>query len=813
MLASSTASISESGAQPITIRRVAVCGAGVMGAQIAAHCINAGVPVVLFDLASDSGDKSAIAKAAIAKLTKQRPAPLALSHQAQLIQAANYDDDLQLLADCDVVIEAIAERLDWKRDLYAKLAPALNPNAIIASNTSGLGIAQLAQALPESLRSRFCGVHFFNPPRYMSLVELIPTEQTEPVWLDVLESFLVRRLGKGVVRAKDTPNFIGNRIGVFGMLSVFEQAKRFGLSPEQVDVLTGTKLGRAKSGTYRTADVVGLDTLAHVINTMHSQLEHDPFHAYFGVPAVVQRLIEQGALGQKSGAGFYKKVGRDILRFDTESGDYVPADTKVDPEVLSLLAERDPAKRLEGLRNSSHPQAQFVWAVLRDTFHYSAVHLQDIAETARDLDLAMKWGFGHQQGPFEIWQAAGWKTVADWIREDIEQGKTLSQTPLPAWAESGPVAEAQGVQTAAGSWNPRTQEFEGRSNLPVYQRQWLPPLQWGEASSLGTHTVFENKAIRLWTIDHPEAKGILLLSFNTYMHTLSPDVIEGVFQALDLAEAEYDALVIAQQGEPFSVGADLKAIMPTFEQGGAKAIEPIERRMQDMVLRVRYAQVPVVVAIAGMALGGGCELAVHAAHRVAHLESYIGLVEVGIGLVPGAGGLTYCARRAAELQQYAAPEAPLLAYLKGFAQAVASAQVSTSAEHARQLGYLREADTVVMNRNELLAVAVNSARALANGGYRPPLAQPFPVAGRDAIATLKVQLQNMRTGGFISDYDFEVASKVAYVLCGGDVDAGSMVDEQWLLALEREAFLSLLDQEKTQERITGMLKTGKPVRN
>src|SRR5690606_32184526 len=270
MLASSTASISESGAQPITIWRVAVCGAGVMGAQIAAYCINAGVPVVLFDLASDSGDKSAIAKAAIAKLTKQRPAPLALSHQAQLIQAANYDDDLQLLADCDVVIEAIAERLDWKRDLYAKLAPALNPNAIIASNTSGVGIAKLAKALPESLRSRFCGVHFFNAPRYMSLVELIPTEQTEPVWLDVLESFLVRRLGKGVVRAKDTPNFIGNRIGVFGMLSVFEQAKRFKLSPEQVDVLTGTKLGRAKSGTYRTADVVGLDTLAHVINTMHT---------------------------------------------------------------------------------------------------------------------------------------------------------------------------------------------------------------------------------------------------------------------------------------------------------------------------------------------------------------------------------------------------------------------------------------------------------------------------------------------------------------------------------------------------------------
>ena len=524
-----------------------------------------------------------------------------------------------------------------------------------------------------------------------------------------------------MVRAKDTPNFIGNRIGVFGILSVFEQAQRFGLTYGQVDVLTGTKLGRAKSGTYRTADVVGLDTLAHVIGTMESQLQADPFHPYFSVPSDVQTLLEKKAARTKVRGRLFIKVGRDILDFDAQSGEYVAADATVDDEVLKLLSERDPIKRLQGLRESTHPQAQFVWAVLRDTFHYSAVHLQDIAQTARDGDLAMKWGFGHKQGPFELWQAAGWKTVADWITADI-QAESLSQAPLPQWVSQGPVAQAQGVQTARGSWNPSTQQFEGRSQLSVYQRHWLAPLQVGETSAQRTTTVFEDDAVRAWCIEQPEAEGVLLLSFKTRMHTLSPDVVEGIIRAVDVAEAHYCALVIAQDGEPFSAGADLKAILPIFEKGGAPAVEPIEKRMQEMVMRLRYAQVPVVAALAGLALGGGCELAVHCAHRVTHLETYIGLVEVGIGLVPGAGGLTYCARRAAELQQLGAPDAPLLAYLKRFALTVASAQVSSSAVEAQQLGFLRESDSIVMHRDEVLYAAVSAARSLADSGWRPPLA-------------------------------------------------------------------------------------------
>ena len=795
------------------IGKVAVCGAGVMGAQIAAHCVNAGVPVVLFDLPAKEGDKSGIAKRAIAGLKKMNPAPLGAPELADAIIPANYEDDLHRLAECDLVIEAIAERMDWKLDLYKKLAPFVKPGAIVASNTSGLSITELSKVLPEDLRHRFSGVHFFNPPRYMPLVELIPTAQTTPALVDLLETFLTSQLGKSVIRAKDTPNFIGNRIGVFGILSVFVQARKAGLPIDLVDDLTGTRLGRAKFGTFRTADVVGLDTLAHVIATMQDHLPDDPFHACFGLPPLVSALIEKGALGQKAGAGFYRKEGKAILRIDPATAQYVPADSKVDDAVAAILAERNAGKRLQALRESDHPQARFVWAVLRDAFHYAAVHLADIADNARQVDQAMVWGFGHAQGPFELWQAAGWRQVAQWVADDIEKGLALSSEPLPDWVSSGPVWEAQGVHTPQGSWNPHAKSFEPRSSLPVYERQIGAPRLVGESAGLGETVVFETDAVKAYTLPAPHPDDVLLLSFKTKMHTLSPEVIQGIVHAVDVAEGSFKALVIGQLSEPFSAGADLKSMLPLFEQGGAKAVEPVERAMQDMVLRLRYAQVPVVAALAGMALGGGCELALHCAKRVAHFETYIGLVEVGIGLVPGSGGLAHCARRAAQLQAMTAPEIPLLALLKKTALAVASAQVSRSAPDARDIGYLLPSDTVVMNRYELFYVAVREAAMLAEAGWRPPLPGLFPVAGRDAIATLKAQLVNMRVGGFISEHDFTVAANVAHVICGGDVDPGSLVDDEWMLSLERQAFLGLLANPKTQERIMGFLKTGKPVRN
>ena len=355
-----------------------------------------------------------------------------MPEDAALIHQANYDEHLALLGDCDLVIEAIAERMDWKLDLYRKVAPALAPHAIVARNTSGLSITKLAEVLPEAIKPRFCGIHFFNPPRYMALVELIATPTTEPEILDQLETFVTTALGKSVVRAKDTPNFIANRVGIAGMLATMNEAEKFGLSYDVVDDLTGKKMGRASSGTFRTADVVGLDTMAHVIKTLQDNLAGDPFFASYATPPVLARLIEKGALGQKSGAGFYKKVGKDILRLDPANGEYVPGGGKAD-EIVARMLKKPPAERLKLLRESSNPQAQFLWAILRDSFHYAAVHLAEIAETARDVDFAMRWGFGASQGPFELWQAAGWKQVAEWIKADIEAGKALSSAPLPDW--------------------------------------------------------------------------------------------------------------------------------------------------------------------------------------------------------------------------------------------------------------------------------------------------------------------------------------------------------------------------------------------
>ena len=795
------------------VKKVAVLGAGVMGAQIAAHLVNVKVPVILFDLPAKEGDKNGIVTKAIANLKKLKPSPIGVAEDADLIQAANYEEHLKLLKECDLVIEAIAERMDWKLDLYTKIAPFVAKHAIVASNTSGLSITKLSEVLPEAIKPRFCGIHFFNPPRYMPLVELIATPTTQPVVLDQLEAFVTSGLGKGVVRAKDTPNFIANRIGIAGMLSTMKEVENFGLSYDVVDDLTGKKLGRASSGTFRTADVVGLDTMAHVIKTLQDNLslETDPFYGSFETPAVLAKLIELGHLGQKTKKGFYKKVGRDILRFELESEDYVPGGQKAD-DVYARMLKKPAAERLQLLRNAEGAPGQFLWAILRNSFHYAAIHLETIAESARDVDQAMRWGFGMKQGPFELWQEAGWLQVAKMVQEDIDAGKALCNTPLPAWVFEGPVAEAGGVHTAQGSWSAAEQKFVARRVLPVYERQLFPEKLLGEDSlpdwkTAGT-TLFESKALRTWTLDGQ----VLIASIKNKMHAISPEVMEGLVEAVELAEAEYQGMVIWSGDAPFSVGADLEATMPAFVVGGADAIDSIEGELQALMMRLRYAQVPVVSAIHGMALGGGCELAVYSARRVAHMESYIGLVEVGVGLIPGAGGLTYIARRAAEKMLQSTSKDILPFLTEGFT-AAAMAKVGTSAIESRKLGYLLDSDVIVPHKDEVLFTAINEAKALAASGWRAPLKRLFPVAGRNGIATIQAQLVNMRDGGFISAYDFKIARMIAEVVCGGEVDGGTLVTEEYLLALERKAFCHLIGQPKTHERILGMLSTGKPVRN
>ena len=798
------------------VKKVAVLGAGVMGAQIAAHLVNVKVPVILFDLPAKDGPKSGIAEKAIANLKKLKPAPLGVASDADLIQPANYEEHIKLLKGCDLIIEAIAERMDWKTELYQKIAPFVARHAIVASNTSGLSITQLGAALPEALRPRFCGIHFFNPPRYMQLVELIATPATEAQVVDQLEAFATSVLGKGVVRARDTPNFIANRIGIAGMLATLQEVENYGLTYDVVDDLTGKKLGRASSGTFRTADVVGLDTMAHVVRTLQDNLsaESDPFYASYATPPVLQKLLELGQLGQKSGAGFYKKVGRDILRFELESADYVPGGAKAD-EVYARMLKKPAAERLKLLRNAEGAPGKFLWAILRNSFHYAAVHLEGIAESARDVDQAMRWGFGMRQGPFELWQEAGWLEVAKMVQEDIDAGKALSRAPLPAWVFEGPVAEAGGVHTAQGSWSPALQTFVPRRALPVYARQLFPERLLGEAGAgfetAGT-TLSETDALRVWTLDTEGENRVLIASIKNKMHAISPAVMEGLLEALALAESEYAGMVIWSGVAPFSVGADLQATMPAFVVGGAAAVESIEQELQQLMLRLRYAQVPVVAGIHGMALGGGCELAVHCARRVAHMESYIGLVEVGVGLVPGAGGLTYIARRAAESAATSTGKDLLPFLTEGFT-AAAMAKVGTSALESRQLGYLLDSDIIVAHKDEVLFVALNEARALAASGWRAPHKRLFPVAGRSGIATIRGSLVNMRDGGFISDHDQHIATLIAEVVCGGDVDAGTLVSEEYLMQLERKAFCSLIAHPKSQERILGMLSTGKPLRN
>ena len=822
----------------LIVRKAAVLGAGVMGAQIAAHFVNAGVPTLLFDLPAKEGDPNGIVLKAIDNLGKLDPSPLATAGHAAFIEPANYDQHLARLADCDLVIEAIAERTDWKHDLYRKVAPHLGPETILASNTSGLSINTLAEALPESVRSRFCGVHFFNPPRYMHLVELIAGQDTSPAILDGLEAFLVTTMGKGVVRAKDTPNFIANRVGVFSLLATMFHAQRFELGLDVVDALTGTLIGHPKSATFRTADVVGLDVFGHVVKTMHDTLPNDPWHSYFELPAWIKGLIEKGALGQKTKAGIYKKIGSDIHVLDFGKSDYRPSNGVADEKIVEILKTKDPAERFRLLHESTHPQAQFLWSVFRDSFHYCAFHLHDIADNARDLDLAVRWGFGWTQGPFETWQAAGWPRVAQWIADDVAAGKAMAKVALPAWVtESG----RDGVHGRQGSFSPASGAYEARTTLPVYRRQPYPDRVLGEEAKYG-ETIFETDAVRLWHT----GDEIAVLSFKSKMNTVGGDVLDGIMRSIEEAEARYRALVIWQTAPPFSAGANLSKVTgggsgkPRDEKPSAAAqmlkswkraaisatlkvahtlqvadklmagtlaqIEDLIERFQGMNQGLKYAMVPTVAAVDGLALGGGCEIILHCRRTVATLESYIGLVEVGVGIIPAAGGCKELAVRASA--------DPSWKTLQQYFQNVATAQVARSAEHARALGYLRPADKVVMNRFELLHVAKAEALAMAESAERPAIApRGVPVAGKAGIANFEAAIENMRAGDQISEHDQLIGRKLARVMCGGEVEAGSLVDEQWLLDLEREAFLELAATQKTQARIEHMLKTGKPLRN
>lgn len=786
--------------EPFFIKKVAILGAGVMGAQIAAHCVNAGIETLLFDLASKEGNPNALIDKAIANLGKLKPAPLATAQTAALLQARNYEQNLADLTSCDIIIEAIAERLDWKEDLYKRISPHLTDRSVLVSNTSGLSINALCGVLPEAHRKNFCGVHFFNPPRYMHLAELIPAKTTDKKLVDNLEAWLTSYLGKGVIRAKDTPNFIANRIGVFSLLTTLHHASVMNMGLDEVDALTGPLLGRPKSATFRTMDVVGLDTMEHVVNTMQQQLKEDPWHHSFKLPEWLTGLIKDGHLGQKSGQGIYRKNDKVIEVYDVPSASYRPSHAEISAELKTIMSTKDPVARMEGLIRSKDKQAQFLAACFRDLFHYCAYHLESITDNVRDVDLAIRWGFGWMQGPFETWQLSDLSKMTQFISQGIENKETLSTAELPGW-----LAKLDAFYTPDGAYSPHQNKYQPKSDLPVYKRQFFPDRVIKEAIH-PTPVMYENDGVRLWSLQD----DVAVLSFKSKANTIGQAVLDGLEAALDVAEKQCRGLIVYQDdASNFSSGADLRGVMQLIKDNKMGALEAMIAQFQRAALRLKYSSIPTVAALRGRALGGGCELMLHCGAVVAAFESYPGLVEVGVGVIPAGGGCKEMALRAATLT----PQADLMTVIQGYFQQIAMAQVAGSAAEAQQMGYLRSSDTYMMHADEVLYTALAKVKLMHAENYLPPLQKLFKVAGIEGQARLQAGLVNWLEGRFISQHDYFIATELSKVLCGGNLNQGTLVDESWMLKLERDAFITLASTPLTQARISHLLETGKPLRN
>ncbi len=812
-----------------SIKNIAVLGAGVMGSQIAAHFANAGFKVFLFDMAKDDKDKSLAAQTAINTMLKAKPAAFANQQFKDRIVKANYEDNLEYIAKCDLVMEAIAENIKWKHDLYQKILPHLKSSVILASNTSAIPLHSLAADLPDWLQARFLGLHFFNPPRYMHLLEIIAHDKTDGKIVDLLEGFFVSKLGKGVIRAKDTPGFVGNRVGVFAMVLVDYHAQRLNLSPDLVDELTGSLINRPKTGTYRTLDLVGLDVMSMVVDELHETLADDPWRDIFKIPKWIQKLIDDGAIGSKVKKGVYEKRGKDIFVYDTKTGDYRKSKRKqVDKDLKDILIKSKPEDKFKALAEYDGEQAEFLLSVYSDLFHYCSYHLGDIAGSAKELDLAIRWGYGWDFGPFETWQQFGWQTVTDYLKTAHKDDKLLSAAQIPDWVLDD---KRSAVHDDSGSWDANSQQMVTSFNHLVYKRQLYPPAMVGESAP--EHTViFENEVAKFWSLK----KDIGILSFKTKMHVLSYEVINSIEQALDVAESRHKALIIWQEKSPFCAGANLYEILMGTKYGAVdkktglvgklkkKVVETVSdlpkldddlpsvkdviAKLQKVFMRLKHGSVPTIAAVNGLALGGGCEMLLHCNKVVASLESYVGLVEVGVGVLPAGGGCKEMTLRAAE----DAKGDDLLPFLSKYFENIAMGKVATSAYEMRDMGYLRSDDKIVMNENELLFIAHSEAKALANS-YSAPWREPIRVGGTGLRANIQGQLVNLLEGNFISEHDYDVALKIANIMTGGEVYANTKVSDEHLLQLERESFLALLKTKKTQARIEHMLKTNKPLRN
>ena len=802
--------------------KIAVLGSGTMGGQIAAHFANLGFDTMMFDTSEEALSKS------IAMMKKLKPTPFASASVSRLIKTSTYEN-LDTLSSCDFIIESIVENLDIKKQLFKQISPHVNDNAILVTNTSGLSIQKIAESSPEKLRSRIFGVHFFNPPRYMPLVELIRTSYSDEVLLNKAEGFITSALGKEVVYAKDSPAFVANRIGVFSFMAVLKHAENFNLAADTVDALTGKRVGRPASATFRTLDVVGLDVMSNVVKNIYENAKDDPWIELFKIPDWIEALIEKGSLGSKTRKGIYEKVGKDIYVFDPKDGEYRLSDKAISSKVKKILKDSGSIENaLLELSKSDDPQAQFLWSVHRDVFHYTAFHLEHVAETARCVDLALKSGFAWQKGIFEQVQITGWSQVRELLNKDIKEGKTLSTQPLPAWVMDQPF-----VYSDEGAFNPNKSQFIPRSAHPVYERQLNKALLSGEKQNQ-LEVLIDGESTKLIDIGN----GIASVSFKTKMNVLSASVLTELPECLDYLESnDFHALVFRQEQEHFCAGANLYEVISAIKLGllekdpgvtskaKKKAFEVMHpelpklgklysikntvRMLQDLLMRLKHGKILTIAAVDGLALGGGCELLLHCNKVVASINSYIGLVEVGIGGIPAGCGSKEMALRA-YLNKESDDIFPLLS--KHFEQ-IAMAKVSVSALEAREMGYLKSEDVIIANPNELLYVAKHQALAMLESGYRPPLDDTFKVVGKAGYANIMAQVANLFEGHFMSEHDKYCISSLAKVMTGSLVEENTVVNSKMILDLERKYFVELLGTQKTQDRIEFMLRNSKPLRN
>ncbi|RUR74095.1 3-hydroxyacyl-CoA dehydrogenase NAD-binding domain-containing protein [Chlorogloeopsis fritschii PCC 9212] len=772
-------------------RTAAVLGAGIMGTQIAAHLANAGLTVHLLDIPAKTSNKNEIVESAFKKALKQSPPIFFTEKTARRVILGNFDEHFHRIADVDWVIEAVVENLAIKQQLMARVEEVIRDDTVVSTNTSGLPINAIAQGRSESFHKRFLGTHFFNPPRYLKLLELIPTKNTATEVINRMQWFGELYLGKGVVVAKDTPNFIANRIGMYVTMLGLRALTEQGYTIEEIDTLTGTLVGRPKSATFRTADLVGLDTLLYVAENLYPAIPQDESREIFRVPQLLRKLVETGSLGVKTGQGFYKKQGKEILSINPGTLAYEPAKPMNLGDIEALSQIHDLKKRLHILYQHPGRAGDFFRQLTLNILAYSARRIPEIADSPADIDKAMRWGFGWELGPFEIWDALGFETVlADMKAASI---------PVPEWVEE----------------KGRRQKAEGRRESVFYEGVIS---QTGKVDEINLTALKADPERTLW--QNSEAAlldlgdGVVLYEFRSKGNTLSLQVVNGFNEVLDLLEnSEFRGLVIGNDSANFSAGANLAEMGMLAQTGNFQAIANLIVKYQSLLQRIQYFPKPIVAAVVGRALGGGCELVMACPHVVAAAESYIGLVELSVGLIPGAGGImrmvTWAAERAAsESPQHIQP------FLRQAFETVGMAKVSNSAYEAQELGFLSPKTKIVMNADRRLDVAKQEVVCLEKTGYTPPPNRnAIMVLGRPAQAMLEQAAYIMQQGGFISEYDRYLAENLAYVMTGGELTAPALVDEDYLLQLEREKFLPLLQQSKTQERIMHMLKTKKPLRN